>query len=132
MIKSNSPEMITTLNWFQEEVRNYMTYQYLLHFTSPLWYEHEHTLVYLHNGSRNHAVLLIDVPLLLILVWASISDLSLYLGWDKVGGVRQDPLVLYDDCARDSVMVAIGERQLLSPSPLGTGSFVADRQPLVC
>jgi len=49
------------MNWFQEEVWNYMTYQYLLHFTSPLWYEHEQILVYLHTGSRNHAVLLIDI-----------------------------------------------------------------------
>jgi hypothetical protein len=116
MIKSNSPELITTLKWFQEEVWNYMTYQYLLDFTSPLLYGHEQILVYLHIGSRNHAVLLIDIPLLLILVWASLGDLLLYLGWDEVGVVRQDSLVLYDDCAKDSVMVTIGGRQLLSLS----------------
>jgi len=132
MTKSNSPELITTLNWFQEEVWNYMTYQYLLYFTSPLWYGHEQILVHLHTGSRNHVVLLIDIPLLLILVWASLGDSSLYLGWDEVGGARQDSLVLYDNCARDSVTVAIGGQQLLSlPSPR-TGSFEADRQPSVC
>jgi hypothetical protein len=132
MTKSSSPELITTMNCFQEEVWNYMTYQYLLHFTSPFWYGHEQILVYLHTGSRKHEVLLIDIPLLLILVWASLGDLLLYLGWDEVGGVRQDSQVVYDDCARDSVTVAIGGRQLLSlPSPR-TGSFVADRQPSVC
>lgn len=74
--------------------------------------------MYLNAGSRNHAVLLIDIPLLLILVWVSLGDSLLYLGWDEVGGVRQDSLVLYDDCARDSVTVAIDGQQLLSPLPL--------------
>lgn len=94
MIKYNSPELITTLNWFQEEVWNYMTYQYLLHFTSPLWYGHERILAYLYTGPRNHAVLLNDLPLLLILVWASLADSLLYLGWDEVVGVRQDSHVV--------------------------------------
>jgi len=94
MIKSNSPELITTLNLFQEEVWNYMTYQYLLHFTSPLWYGHEQILVYLYTGSRNHAVLLIYIPLLLILVLPSPGDSLLYLGWDEVVGVRHDSCVV--------------------------------------
>jgi len=94
MIKSNSPELITTLNWFKEEVWNCMTYQYLLHITSPLWHGHEQILVYLYTGSRNHAVLLIDIPLLLILVWASIGDSLLYVGWDEVVGVRQDSCIV--------------------------------------
>jgi hypothetical protein len=33
--KSNTLELITTLNWLQEEVWNYMTNQYVLDFTSP-------------------------------------------------------------------------------------------------
>ena len=89
----------------------------LLHFTSPLWYGHEQILVYLHTGCRNHAVLLNDTPLLLILVWEPLGDSSLYLGWDEVGGVRQDSLVLYDDCARDSVTVAIGGTAAPPPHP---------------